>query len=43
MMMLRPQFFQDVKAGEQVMFCENCRRILLYHEPAQDVEAQMNG
>jgi predicted nucleic acid-binding Zn-ribbon protein len=43
MMALRPQFFQDVKAGEQVMFCENCRRILFYEEPPADVEAQMNG
>lgn len=43
MMALRPQFFQDVKAAEQVMFCENCRRILYYVEPPADVEAQMNG
>lgn len=43
MMAMRPQYFQDVKAGEQVMFCENCRRILYYAEPAADVEAQMNG
>lgn len=43
MMAMRPQYFQDVKAGEQVMFCENCRRILYYVEPAADVEAQMNG
>ncbi len=42
MMAMRPQYFQDVKASEQVMFCENCRRILYYVEPAVDVEAQMN-
>jgi predicted nucleic acid-binding Zn-ribbon protein len=43
MMLMRPQYFQDVKAGEQVLNCENCRRILYYDEPAVDVEAQMNG
>ncbi len=43
MMLMRPQYFQDVKAGEQVLNCENCRRILYYDEPAMDVDAQMNG
>lgn len=43
MMAMRPQYFQDVKEGGQVLFCENCRRILYYVEPAVDVEAQMNG
>jgi hypothetical protein len=43
MMAMRPQYFQDVKEGGQVLFCENCRRILYYAEPAVDVEAQMNG
>jgi len=43
MMLMRPQYFQDVKAGEQVLNCENCRRILYYDEPAVDVDAQMNG
>jgi uncharacterized protein len=43
MMLMRPQYFQDVKAGEQVLNCENCRRILYYEEPAVDVDAQMNG
>ncbi len=37
MMAMRPQFFQDVKRGEQVMFCENCRRILYFEEPPIDV------
>lgn len=43
MMLMRPQYFQDVKAGETVLHCENCRRILYYDEPAVDVDAQMNG
>jgi len=40
-MVLRPQFFQEVKVGEKVHFCENCRRILFYEEPAVDVQANM--
>lgn len=43
MMLMRPQYFQDVKAAEQVLNCENCRRMLYYQEPAADVDAQMNG
>jgi len=42
MMQLRPQFFQDIKGGTEVLFCENCRRILYYDEPPADVEAQMS-
>lgn len=30
---LRPQFYQDVKANESVMFCESCGRILYYNPP----------
>lgn len=43
MMALRPQFFQEVKLSTSISFCENCRRILYYQAPAEDVEAQMNG
>jgi predicted nucleic acid-binding Zn-ribbon protein len=32
-MSLRPQFFQDLKRGEQVMSCESCQRILFYNPP----------
>jgi predicted nucleic acid-binding Zn-ribbon protein len=32
-MALRPQFFQDLKKGEQVMQCESCSRILYYNPP----------
>ena len=32
-MSVRPQFFQDLKRGEQVMYCESCSRILYYNPP----------
>jgi uncharacterized protein len=34
---LRPQFFQDLKKGETIMTCESCGRIL-YYNPAQRIE-----
>jgi uncharacterized protein len=30
---LRPQVFQDLKQGEELMFCESCGRILFYNPP----------
>lgn len=42
MMAMRPQLEQLVRMDEEVQFCENCRRILYYVEPASDVEAQMS-
>ena len=42
MISLRPQFYQEVKAGEIVKFCENCRRILYYPDAATDVAANMD-
>ena len=30
---LRPQYFQDVKRGESLLFCESCQRILYYNPP----------
>jgi uncharacterized protein len=30
---LRPQFFQDLKRGERLQFCESCGRILYYNPP----------
>ena len=33
---LRPQFFQDLRRGDTVMFCESCGRILTYN-PTVDV------
>ena len=32
-MALRPQFFQDLRKGEQIMACESCARILFYNPP----------
>ena len=34
---LRPQFYQDLKKGEAIMTCESCGRIL-YYNPVQSVE-----
>ncbi len=30
---LRLQFFQDLKKGDQVMYCESCSRIIYYNPP----------
>jgi uncharacterized protein len=30
---LRPQYFQDLKRGETVLSCESCQRILYYNPP----------
>jgi predicted nucleic acid-binding Zn-ribbon protein len=35
---LRPQFMQELKRGEKVMFCESCTR-MLYWNPPKSVEA----
>ena len=37
---LRPQFFQDLKRGEELMFCESCGRIIFYNPPVS-VEQNM--
>jgi predicted nucleic acid-binding Zn-ribbon protein len=33
--MVRPQRLQDLKHGDQVLFCESCQRIIYYNPPAQ--------
>jgi predicted nucleic acid-binding Zn-ribbon protein len=38
---LRPQFYQDLKKGETIMTCESCGRIL-YYNPARSV-ADLGG
>jgi predicted nucleic acid-binding Zn-ribbon protein len=41
--MLRPQFFQDLRKGGEMMFCEMCGCILYYNPPVsfeQDLAAQ---
>ena len=40
MMALRPQFFQDLRRGDKVMFCESCGRILTYN-PIVDVSGDI--
>ena len=30
---LRPQYFQDLRRGDKLMFCESCGRILYYNPP----------
>jgi len=37
---LRPQFFQDLRRGDKVMFCESCGRILTYN-PVVDVSPDL--
>jgi hypothetical protein len=37
---LRPQHFQNLRIGNEVLTCESCGRILFYHPPV-DVEAEM--
>jgi len=36
--MLRPQFYQDLKKGEQLLVCESCGRLLYYNPPADVAE-----
>jgi hypothetical protein len=31
--LLRPQFYQDLRHSEEMMFCESCGRILFYNPP----------
>ncbi len=37
---LRPQFFQDLRRGDQIMFCESCGRILTYN-PILDISSDI--
>lgn len=37
---LRPQFFQDLRRGDKIMFCESCGRILTYN-PIIDVAGDL--
>jgi predicted nucleic acid-binding Zn-ribbon protein len=37
---LRPQFFQDLRRGDKIMFCESCGRILTYN-PVIDVSSDV--
>jgi predicted nucleic acid-binding Zn-ribbon protein len=37
---LRPQFFQDLRRGDQIMFCESCGRMLTYN-PVIDIQSDV--
>lgn len=37
---LRPQFFQDLRRGDQIMLCESCGRMLTYN-PVIEVDADL--
>jgi len=42
---LRPQFFQDLRHSDELMFCESCGRILYYNPPVSfenDMAAQQH-
>lgn len=39
---LRPQFYQDLKKGQQLMVCESCGR-LLYYNPPIDLAPEMES
>jgi len=41
-MALRPQFFQDLRRQDQIMFCESCSRLLTYN-PVVDVVADASA
>lgn len=34
-MAMRPQYWQDLKQGEQILFCESCGRLLYYNPPVR--------
>jgi predicted nucleic acid-binding Zn-ribbon protein len=44
-MVLRPQYFQDVKRTETILFCESCQRILYYNPPQslEDLASAQDG
>ena len=33
-MLMRLQYYQDLKRGDQILTCETCNRILYYNPPA---------
>ncbi len=42
-MALRLQFFQDLRRGDRVMFCESCGRILFYTPPPVEFDTEANS
>ena len=41
-MTFRPQFFQELRKGDQIMYCESCGAILYYNPPVS-VDDQINA
>jgi len=39
---LRPQFLQDLRRGDQLMFCESCGRFLYYNPPVSFEDAAVS-
>ncbi len=39
---LRPQFYQELRKGDQLMFCESCGRILFYNPAVKFEDAPLN-
>jgi predicted nucleic acid-binding Zn-ribbon protein len=37
-MMVRPQFFQELKKGESIMVCESCKRMLYWNPPQSAID-----
>jgi predicted nucleic acid-binding Zn-ribbon protein len=42
-MSIRQQYLADLKLQDEVLACENCRRILYYEAPPVDVAGEMDG
>ena len=44
-MIIRLQFFQDLKRGDQIMICESCQRMLYYNPPVavEDLTGEAAG
>ncbi|SRR5581483_5990786 len=40
--MLRPQAWNDVRSGEQVVYCDSCQRLLVY-DPAHQTQPEEKG
>ena len=36
-MSLRPQFFQDLRKGDKIMYCESCGRILTFNPVIEQI------
>jgi uncharacterized protein len=38
--MLRPQTYNDIRSGQQIVFCDSCQRVL-YFNPAEELKEQV--